>query len=606
MTASEFAFLALGLVLGVASGAAIVEVLRSRPASPPRVRVTVTPDVVPRRSATLATSPFADTSPARGGPADASPGSAPATAATPSAATPSAETTARPATIAGRRHGRAAPSAATLLGSRPLHSVAIAVQPEVARADTMLEALRAAEARAVRLLGNGASRSAGRSATAVAERPTGTERRAVDERSPARSRRSAATPTAGPQAESSRTPDEPQPDDAATHGRGAGADDPGPGPCADARRTADERCSIAATARDRATAAADRLRETQRAYDEHTERADRAASDADPVRVRAAKDAAQHTFRTARNRATSREALEAAARDWLAEINRINAESRGAAGVLVAERAAADALVAVLERLAVEADAARIAAEAADEGCVAAREALAACEEASFRGVTGSPSDTAPRPVEPGGGPGDAEHADDADRVAAAAAGGRPLVLALLRGDRAALARVGEAIGGEDAAARRKWTVEIGNLVEAIVARAIEASALDFPEAHPFWAPFTRAQCRDISGALASLGFRFDGLGGWVDDRVPSQRDLSLSVAYAGLDPMRIRRWPSEDEIQELYRDVVVAADEYLSDAAGGLSLGELVSVLGRRADPLTEVWNAWGRIRPVLLEPSG
>ena len=30
MTASEFAFLALGLVLGVASGAALIEVLRAR------------------------------------------------------------------------------------------------------------------------------------------------------------------------------------------------------------------------------------------------------------------------------------------------------------------------------------------------------------------------------------------------------------------------------------------------------------------------------------------------------------------------------------------------------------------------------------------------
>ncbi|HXG26472.1 MAG TPA: hypothetical protein VNL94_06430, partial [Candidatus Binatia bacterium] len=59
MSASEFGFLALGLVLGVASGAALVVVLRARP--PAReVRVTVTPDSVPRRPpATLAT-PLAD------------------------------------------------------------------------------------------------------------------------------------------------------------------------------------------------------------------------------------------------------------------------------------------------------------------------------------------------------------------------------------------------------------------------------------------------------------------------------------------------------------------------------------------------------------------
>jgi hypothetical protein len=46
-----------------------------------------------------------------------------------------------------------------------------------------------------------------------------------------------------------------------------------------------------------------------------------------------------------------------------------------------------------------------------------------------------------------------------------------------------------------------------------------------------------------------------------------------------------------------------VAADEHLAGAAGDLTLGELVSMLGRRADGLAEVWNEWGRLRPLLLE---
>jgi len=41
MTASEFTFLALGLVLGVAAGAAVIEVLRARPPATRYVRVTV-------------------------------------------------------------------------------------------------------------------------------------------------------------------------------------------------------------------------------------------------------------------------------------------------------------------------------------------------------------------------------------------------------------------------------------------------------------------------------------------------------------------------------------------------------------------------------------
>jgi hypothetical protein len=65
---------------------------------------------------------------------------------------------------------------------------------------------------------------------------------------------------------------------------------------------------------------------------------------------------------------------------------------------------------------------------------------------------------------------------------------------------------------------------------------------------------------------------------------------------------MRIRHWPSEAEMADLLREVTVAADEYLWEAAGTLTLGDLVSLLGRRADALTELWNEWGLVRPLLL----
>ena len=86
---------------------------------------------------------------------------------------------------------------------------------------------------------------------------------------------------------------------------------------------------------------------------------------------------------------------------------------------------------------------------------------------------------------------------------------------------------------------------------------------------------------------------------------MPTQRDLSLAVGYAGLDPMRIRHWPAEADMVNLLRDVTVAADEYIWEAAGTLTLGELVSLLGRRADALTELWNEWGLVRPLLLAPD-
>jgi hypothetical protein len=74
VTASEFAFLALGLVLGVAAGAALVEVARSRPPGRREVRVTVAPNSIRSRASTLAeeSSVGDPVGPARGGPADRS------------------------------------------------------------------------------------------------------------------------------------------------------------------------------------------------------------------------------------------------------------------------------------------------------------------------------------------------------------------------------------------------------------------------------------------------------------------------------------------------------------------------------------------------------
>jgi hypothetical protein len=76
VTASEFAFLALGLVLGVASGAALSMVLRARPPAPREVRVTVETDAIPRRPPAtlsgLAAPGLVSTPVARGGPADPS------------------------------------------------------------------------------------------------------------------------------------------------------------------------------------------------------------------------------------------------------------------------------------------------------------------------------------------------------------------------------------------------------------------------------------------------------------------------------------------------------------------------------------------------------
>jgi len=71
VTASELAFLGLGLLLGAATGAALIVVLGSRPARR-EIRVTVARDAVPRRSETLSQDAFVTSAaaPAPGGPAD--------------------------------------------------------------------------------------------------------------------------------------------------------------------------------------------------------------------------------------------------------------------------------------------------------------------------------------------------------------------------------------------------------------------------------------------------------------------------------------------------------------------------------------------------------
>jgi hypothetical protein len=246
-----------------------------------------------------------------------------------------------------------------------------------------------------------------------------------------------------------------------------------------------------------------------------------------------------------------------------------------------------------LDRMAMDVEATRIAAETAEAACLAARDAVAACEEAAAN----------PTPAAPTGGPADGDLLPAGDM--ALGGPGTPRIFRLVRGDRSAMVELVDAMAGDDPVARRRWQTSLSDLVDAILADSIAAASLEFPADHPFWGPFTREQDREIAQALSSLGYRFDGLGGWVDGRIPSQRDLSLALGYAGIDPMRIRQWPTESEMSELFADVAVAADERLAGAAGDLTLGELVTMLGRRADGLAEVWNQWGRLRPLMLEES-
>jgi len=571
VNASEFAFLAVGLILGVASGAALVEVLRARPPAPREVRVTVSQDAIPRRrGTTLAEDAFAGAvpEPARGGPADHEI----------DGFRPDRNGDGYRTTV---RHGDPIPAGVVALAmAAPPAMVGFRVEPGHDPAfQAMANAASDADpARAV---------AVARTAVAVLEPEEDAMAEALSD------------------------------DVLGSGGGGAPLAPPDlDGPCADVRHVATERCELAVRTRAGVGVADETLRSAQRAYDAHIARAEAAAAATDPGAVRRNKELAQAAFREARGKAGSPEAIEAAARDWLGEINRINTVVRDASAVAGKEREAAAAIAPSLERLALEADAARIKAEVAEEACVAARQAVAECveaEDALMRAarppappvarepVPGKPGSGESGPGQSGPEPREIEHEPLA---AALGAGQTPVIFLLLRGDQAAMGRTVARLA-DDPEERRRWQASLSELVDAVLAVSISQSALDFPPDHAFWSPFTKEQDREIVTALSSLGFRFDGRGGWADDRIPSQRDLSMALGYAGLDPMRIRRWPTEDEMRSLFAEVTVAADEHLAGAAGDLTLGELVAMLGRRADGLATLWNDWGRVRPLLLEDA-
>jgi hypothetical protein len=636
VTASEFSFLALGLVLGVVSGAAIVEIVRARPRVAPEVKVTVTHDAIPRRVSTLADDAFtgARPEPARGGPADRrwSDGVMPPGA-------PDRRTTVRFAT-AGAGAGVTAGTlgAAAIPTGRPAETRAIPVGPGPIPVAAPINAQPSSTAPP----GAPSAVPPSQPSTVPASQPdvAPTQRQppiAPTQRQPDEPRGSMAVPVAGghdpilaallvgtpttprsftlparPATDVQLEAEEPtamtaiallDPPRAA-----ASSDAPPPGAaaaakpapterCAEERRIAEERCELATRARGQAEATAEALRQAQRDYDAHEGAAREARERSDARAIQVAKDQAQGGFRASVRAAEGPDDLEAAARDWLNEINRINNEAKDAAARAVRESGAAAEIASRLERLGLEADAARIGAENADAACLAARAAVADCDERVATDPSTFLVPPAPAP------PRMPDLVEDESLGSALGSGGTPRVFRLLRGDRVAMATIVTALAGDDAEARRRWQLQLSGLIEAILADAIVAGYLEFPDAHPFWGSFTRAQNRDIVQALSSLGYRFDGLGGWSDGRFPSQRDLSLALGYAGLDPMRMRHWPNEEATAGLFRDVTVAADEYLAGVAGDLTLGEMVTTLGRRADPLADIWNQWGRIRPLLLE---
>ena len=574
VSSSEIAFLALGLVLGGALGAAFLVAGRARLAPRREVRITVAPNSIgARRSVTLA-----DPSAARSRP---SPPGSPDEAAWPERAV------SEPLVPAAAL--RAGPVPAAPLRTRvPSAPAWVAVTAVATSHHREREAGTASHVPSSVAVMDGSRADPG---------PRARSNRPMPDARPHLAPNAVGIPI-DPETEVRMTSTERPGGTAPSQGSPSGSVDP----CGAVRSLAEQRCAEATASREAARVAGDALRRARREVDTLRERIERAQETSDPRAIAAAKAALHAAFREANSMAKTAEEAEAAARQWLSGIDRANTDATSALRSSESDTATLREQLPELDRLAEAAHAARIAGETAEHACRIAREELARCEEVAAAAPP-PPAADAPHPFATAW-PTEADlsPAHDPGGAPTEAMAGLPAIVRMLRGDREARDRVVTMLAGDDRAAQAAWQLRMTALVDAIAARAIEACFLDLPDDEPFWALFGQKERRDIVEALSSLGFRFDGISGFADGRAPSARDMSLAVGYAGLDPMRVRVWPREAELGALFDRATVAAEAWLVTVTDDLALGAVVDALGHRAADLGELWDAWGRVRPLLL----
>ena len=257
-------------------------------------------------------------------------------------------------------------------------------------------------------------------------------------------------------------------------------------------------------------------------------------------------------------------------------------------------------------------------AETDEQDCLAARVRLAACEEESLVAAaegafvttatttTASPDppatptdgELAPSDEPPSDQPPGAEHS-----MVREVTYGEPLVVeGLLSGDRDLLELTAGRVADRTGLVSGTAVVQLQELTDAIVSAASQHGFLIFDEEHRFWSHLSSAEASDVVAALGRLGFLLEPSEGWHAGRVPASMDLSMALAYAGLDARSIRNLPDSDELADLPRTIDVDAQAFLASYAPDLGLDHLVSSLGHRAEALGALWDEWGQIRPILL----
>jgi hypothetical protein len=351
------------------------------------------------------------------------------------------------------------------------------------------------------------------------------------------------------------------------------------GPCAPARIDVDSRCAEAERLAQAAVAHEQRLSDIKRELLQVTALREADTRVRDRRQLGELKDEARANYHAALLSATDDASVQEASRVWLREVDRLNRQ------VAVADQRAEEVVrrATELERavpaIELAADAARIAAEVAQEACMDARRALAACEEEAQRRIA-APDGARPRQA------------------------ARPISL-VLRGDRQTLLRLALRLAEETGVEAGRMQLLLLELRESLAARALEDNALRFPADHPFWSQFPAEGAVRVVASLASMGYRFDGIGGWLDGRAPTIRELAVALSHVGLDPRSLRRPAGQDAIDGLWQGTTVVVEEYLAGRAADLDLEQVIAVLGPRASRLSDLWDMWGRLRPLLLTPA-
>jgi len=166
------------------------------------------------------------------------------------------------------------------------------------------------------------------------------------------------------------------------------------------------------------------------------------------------------------------------------------------------------------------------------------------------------------------------------------------------------MSRLVDWLAGPDAEQRRRWQLCLSNFVDAVAATAIENGCFIFAAGNPFWDQLTVEEAREVARGLAALGFRYDGMVSSRTDayrvstssRWPSVRRVCSPSAFA------TGRGPRSGPPVPLRP----GGPDRAPGREGALDHdGQLVLMLGRRAEVVADLWNDWPRARPLLLLPS-